>query len=327
MADAIDIGNYQSITNAIGQKFGQEVDRANTLYSVEEGHKQLAESIGSMKAFMSSKPVTKYVYGRGKAVVKDLVDKAGVKMNEFRKQYQAARDGDLQDSVAADVAENPDVIAEGGTYGATVYAAPIQSGLPGVPGPQIPPSYDNLQVPKSNFQNISKDDFNETPSAGEVPEHGLSNTYDSDAPPPQYTATDPNFNVDPVGAGEYVRGDPRGEYTERMREPFQGEAEQEQNVSNVVKADNQFFKTQANDKGRVNQDEEEEDAGAEEEAAGEEGGDIAAGEATAGVLDAIPGADILGFIAGAGLAIGAALHKPKPQVPVDHIQSSFQVGI
>ena len=97
MADAIQIGNYESVTNAIGQKFGQEIDKANTEYSVEQGKRQLEESIGAMKSFMSSKPVTKYVYGRGEAAVKDLVNKAGVKLNDFRKSYQAAKEGNLQE--------------------------------------------------------------------------------------------------------------------------------------------------------------------------------------------------------------------------------------
>jgi hypothetical protein len=317
MADQIQIGNYESVTNAIGQKFGQEIDKANTEYSVEQGKRQLEESIGSMKAFMSSKPVTKYVYGRGKAAVKDLVDKAGVKMNDFRKSYQAAKDGNLQDSVAADAVQNPDVIATAGTYGAPVYGAPVQSGLPGVPGP----SYDNVQVSKGSFEGNPS----EVPNAGEEAPHGLSNSYDSDARPPAYTENPP-----PEGAGEFVRGDPRGEYSSEPREPFSGEAEQEQNVGRVTKADNQFFKSAAKDKGRSNQTEEEEDtteADVEGGGGAAEGGGIAGGEAATGVLDAIPGADIIGLIAGAGLALGAALHKPKEQIPVDHIQSSFQIGI
>ena len=323
MADQIQIGNYESVTNAIGQKFGQEIDKANTEYSVEQGKRQLEESIGAMKSFMSSKPVTKYVYGRGEAAVKDLVNKAGVKLNDFRKSYQAAKEGNLQDSIATEAVQNPDVIATSGTYGAPVYGAPVQSGLPGVPGP----SYDNVQVSKGSFEGSPS----EVPNAGEEAPHGLSNSYNSDARPPAYTAEDPNINVAPQGAGEFVRGDPRGEYSSGPREPFAGEAEQEQNVGNVVKADNQFYKSQAKDKRRSNQNEEEEDTtqgevegGAE---GGAEGGGIAGGEAATGVLDAIPGADIIGLIAGAGLALGAALHKPKEQIPVDHIQSSFQIGI
>lgn len=321
MADQIQIGNYESITNAMGQKFGQEIDKANTQYSVAESKRQLEESIGSMKSFMSSKPVTKYVYGRGRAAVKDLVDKAGVKMDDFRKSYQAAKEGNLQDSVAAEAIENPDVIATAGTYGAPVYGAPIQSGLPGVPGP----TYENLQVSKSNYANMSKDA--EVPNAGAEPEHGLSNSYDSDARPPAYTSEDPNFNVPPEGAGEFVRGDPRGEYSSEPREAFSGEAQQEQNVGAVEQADNKFFKSQAKDKGRSNQNEEEEDTTAGDvEGTGAEAAEGAA-EAATGVLDAIPGADIVGILAGAGLALGAALHKPKEMIPVDHIQSSFQIGI
>jgi len=62
-------------------------------------------------------------------------------------------------------------------------------------------------------------------------------------------------------------------------------------------------------------------------AEGAEGGELAGEEATAGALDEIPIVNVIGLLVGAGLAIGAAIKKPHLKVPVDNINSSYQVGI
>ena len=50
-------------------------------------------------------------------------------------------------------------------------------------------------------------------------------------------------------------------------------------------------------------------------------------EAVAGVLDAIPGADVVGLLVGGGIALGAMLKKPREHNPVDNVNASFQLGI
>jgi len=68
-------------------------------------------------------------------------------------------------------------------------------------------------------------------------------------------------------------------------------------------------------------------AGAEGGEVAEGAGELAGEEATAGALDEVPVIGIISLIAGAGLAIGAALKKPKFTPPVDNVNASYQVGI
>ena len=55
--------------------------------------------------------------------------------------------------------------------------------------------------------------------------------------------------------------------------------------------------------------------------------DATGDDAVSGVLDAIPGADIIGAALGIGLTVASILKKPKDHIPVDRINASFQSGI
>ena len=68
-------------------------------------------------------------------------------------------------------------------------------------------------------------------------------------------------------------------------------------------------------------------AGAEGGEVAEGGGALAGEEATAGALDEVPIIGVISLLAGAGLAIGAAIKKPKFTPPVDNVNASYQVGI
>ena len=62
--------------------------------------------------------------------------------------------------------------------------------------------------------------------------------------------------------------------------------------------------------------------------AGEAGAGIEEGLATvSGVLDSIPGADILGLALGIGLTVGSIIKKPKMASVKDTVNSSYQIGI
>ena len=97
--------------------------------------------------------------------------------------------------------------------------------------------------------------------------------------------------------------------------PLEQESADIENVSRVEKADFQAEKVLSSE-GKAVGEGEGADVGAE---AGE--------EATAGVLDAIPGADVIGLIVGAGVVIGSLIKKPHEHLPVDKINASFQAGI
>jgi hypothetical protein len=92
-----------------------------------------------------------------------------------------------------------------------------------------------------------------------------------------------------------------------------GQDELIDNVSRIVKDDASFAKSAVG-----------EGAG---EGAGATGGELAGEEASVSALDEVPIIGIIGLLAGAGLAIGASLKKPKFKPPVDNINASYQVGI
>jgi len=68
-------------------------------------------------------------------------------------------------------------------------------------------------------------------------------------------------------------------------------------------------------------------AGAEGGEVAEGAGELAGEEAVAGALDEVPIIGVISLLAGAGLAIGAAIKKPKFTPPVDNVNASYQVGI
>jgi hypothetical protein len=93
-----------------------------------------------------------------------------------------------------------------------------------------------------------------------------------------------------------------------------GQDELIDNVSRIVKDDASFAKSAVGE-------------GAGEGAGAGAGGELAGEEASVSALDEVPIIGIIGLLAGAGLAIGASLKKPKFKPPVDNINASYQVGI
>ena len=101
------------------------------------------------------------------------------------------------------------------------------------------------------------------------------------------------------------------QFTESSSEAVMaGQSELIDNVSRIVKDGANLAKTAVGE-------------GAGE---GATGGELAGEEATAGALDEIPIIGIISLLAGAGLAIGAAVKKPKFKPPIDNINASYQVG-
>ena len=353
---SLNLDNYEQAQQSIQSSFGQATSTFQQKFQTIEKHKSLEQGLGSMKAFMSGKPVAKYIMARGKAAVKDAVDKAGLKLKSqaeegLQRVSTSARAavsrvlGGNTGNTAADLAaQNPDVIASGSAdYGATIYARPSSIMGSGVAdsnvggdviyakaastpfGTSLPA---NLRGGGAEVEGLAQPPANvaapppqytptdQAPIRGETNENPMANNYGDDEPP-TYDAD--GYSED---RGEYQRpeGNEGGEDFSK-EEGDLDDAGGETEVQNAGQTKSIAQDTKPAGKG-AKDGEEEEEGDVEGDAAGE-----GAGEGGLGALDAIPGLDIISLIAGVGLAVGSALHHPKIQAPVDNIQSSIQFGI
>lgn len=353
---SLNLDNYEQAQQSIQSSFGQAQGKFEQKFATIEKHKSLEEGLGSMKAFMSGKPVAKYIIARGKKAVQAAVDKAGLKLKSQAEEgleriSTSARGavsrvlGGNTGNTAADLAaQNPDVIASGSAdYGATIYARPSSVAGSGVAdsnvggdviyaksastpfGTSLPA---NLRGGGEEVEGLAQPPANiaqpppaytpqvQAPLRGETNENPMANNYGDDAPP--------TYDADGYSAdrGEFQRpaGNSGGEDFSKEQGDLD-DAGGETEVQNAGQTTKEAVDTKPAGKGeRDGEEEEEGDIG--EDAAGE-----GAAEGGLGALDAIPGLDIFSLIAGAGLAIGSALHHPKIQAPIDNIQSSIQFGI
>jgi len=292
----LNLGNYNDEVANISNQYSNLMSKADEIYNVKEKANKMVENIGGIKAFISGKPISKYLISKGKAGLKNAFEKVGADLKNARSEFQAGKNGisqipktdsimgrfgsqlntegtatELPDVIANPIAEGlPDVIAEpiaGGGFGSTSYAESAVARIMGNGGLQRnlrPPTPQNLQPPNQEDSGILKQ-------------------------------SDEDINK----------------------------------VETVEKDDEQYEKNIAkDDRGTGEKGEEEEEEGEEE---GDIGGDAAgdaAAEGAGAALDSIPGpTEIIGLLLGAGMAIGAAVHKPKEQTPADHMNASFQVGL
>ena len=348
---SLNLDNYEQAQQSIQSSFNQARGKFEQKFQTIEKHKSLEQGLGSMKAFMSGKPVAKYIMARGKAAVKDAVDKAGLKLKSqaeegLQRVSTSARAavsrvlGGNTGNTAADLAaQNPDVIASGSAdFGATIYARPSSIMGSGVVDSNVGGDVIYAKAASTPFGTSLPANLR----GGGAEVEGLAQPPYANvaAPPPLYTPTaqapmrgetnenpmannygddePPTYDADGYSAdrGEYQR--PSGGEDFSKEEGDLDDAGGETEVQNAGQTKSVAQDTKPAGKGA--KDGEEVDA--EGDAAGE-----GATEGGLGALDAIPGLDIVSLIAGVGLAVGSALHHPKIQAPVDNIQSSIQFGI
>ena len=293
----LNTANYESQIQNFAQEL-QSVDQVkDAAFNAKDRANEILKTIGEAKMFLSGKPVTNYLITKGKGALKAAVDKAGLKIDELKGKSSdsaaEAQSAEQGDQVAPQISA-ADAPATGETSAINVEApasfggdTPIASA--GIEGEEIP--------------------------LNTLGAHGMTNFYQG--------VETPNPAFDPAGAASETVGVQEtsfGEEGARAVAPSSTPLEQEtadiQKVASVEKADFQAEKALASEGKAVGE-------GAGEGAAAEVGEE----EATAGVLDAIPGADIIGLLIGGAVAIGAIAKKPHEHLPVDKINASFQAGI
>jgi len=298
----LSLGNYNDEVGNISSQYNTLLSKADEIYNVKEKANKMVENIGGIKAFISGKPISKYLISKGKAGLKSAFEKAGADLKNARSEFQAGKDGISQisktDSIMGRFGSQlntegtalPDVVATPIAEGVAlpdVIASPISSALPDVIGSPI----------------TSSGSYADSAVARIMGNGGLQRNL---RPPTPQNLQPPNEE----DSGILKQG-----------------TEETENVEKVAKADEQYDKSLAkDDRGNGEKGEEEEEEGEEE---GDIGGDAAEGavDGAGAALDAIPGpTEVIGLILGAGMAIYGAIHKPKEQTPVDKINASYQVG-
>lgn len=353
----INTGDYTSEISNLQNQISGATEKAQDEFKRKFQENEIFKTLGEAKTFISGKPVLKYAFNRGAPAVKAAVEKAGLDMSKFRSAYQQAQDGDFRaaartaqtqeegvDTLYKDVA--PDISTDG--YLDVVPNATSRIGLTagrGIGRNAMANETGGIRT-FSSARNLNQNHY----SSSTPLEEDADNVYTDIAPAagpnsgiPGYEHWGPNpddyeeMTPDGEGGMKPVAGEDLGEhqYVDVRPTPApQGdggtlsqEAADTKRTAQVERDDNVYKDVKpsqetANSKGGRSQ--------GEKEASGEEEADVggeASGEAGAGVLDAIPGLDIIGALVGIGLTASALIKKPHEKQPVDKINASYQAGI
>ena len=302
----LNTASYESQIQNFAQEL-QSVDQVrDAAFNAKDRANEILKTIGEAKMFLSGKPVTNYLITKGKGALQAAIDKAGVKLDQLKaKSGDSAADAEsganegqaapairAVDEPATGETSSLDVSAEG-TFGGETPLASV-----GIEGEEIP--------------------------LNTLAAHGMTNYYQgvdpSSAPSQAETAlTQPGTGEPPSDLDLLSPGDEESLFKAPSAAPLEQETADTAKVASVEKTDLGVEKALASEGKAVGEGE---GAGA-----GAEAGEETGTEATAGVLDAIPGADIIGLLIGGAVAVAALAKKPHEHLPVDKINASFQAGI
>ena len=312
----LQIGDYDAQLQNISNQISQEQEKDSLLNNIHDRANKAMELAGEAKAFTSMKPVGKYLLKQGgdavKSVLKDAVDKAGLKLNEVRKTFQDTSNivGRVQSVVNS-------------TGSAAVKTA--TSSVTSATGEELAAGAGAKVVGQSSLSNEFS--TNASVEAAETGERAELVSAKAGQLTGRASSLLDRLNSATSGgaAGEGAVPQPAGVLSTATEDTIKAQA--------TLKANQQFDKTDAGEEeteeaekavgkktGEKLATEEEEDL----DATGEASADAAAGGDTA---VAIPVLDIIGLAVGAGLALKAAFDKPKQLAPVDNINASYQIGI
>ena len=283
----LNLGDYDSQISNITSQMNALSEKDSALNNIHDRANKAMELAGEAKAFMSSKPVGKYIYSKAKGVLSDAADKAGVNLSEVRTSFQSVIKsgsnviGRVQ-SVVNSTGEATSRLVASSSIEGIEGAGVMTVGESGLVKPALDDVFSSSVVDTS--ASISEGVANLNARAGSLLSRlNAATGQGGAAEQPGILAPQATASID---AGE------------------------------TEKANEQFDKTEAKDE--LGTGKEEADVAGEE--VGEEEGSVA-------TLDLLPGTDIIGLLVGSGLAIGAAIGKPKQLAPVDKINASYQVGI
>tara|TARA_R110000772_G_scaffold2756_11_gene10053 strand:+ start:649 stop:1539 length:891 start_codon:yes stop_codon:yes gene_type:complete len=293
----LDLNSYESQISQLAENLKSKTDMSEAAFETKNKANEIVKTLGEAKTFISGKPVTKYLLNRAKAPVEAALEKAGVKLGEFKDQVTSTIRGRLNEAVenirsrASSAVDN----ATGATTETQITDLASPHVLVGnnsmsrgsINGEDAPPAYD------ADGYSANRGEF-QRPTA--EPETGVQET-----------------SFDAEGASRVVPGPP-------AYEPPTAELPDVIATRTQAAANETVYATKAPMAPEFEEDAVKGVAKATEK-------DAVGDDAVTGVLDAIPGADIIGAALGIGLTVASILKKPKDHIPVDTINASFQSGI
>ena len=136
----LNIGDYNDEVANISSQYTNLLTKADESFNVKEKANQIVESVGSVKAFMSGKPISKYLFSKGKDALDDAVKKAGVQLKNVRSEFQAGKNA-IQSIPKTDniIGRVGSQLNTEGTATETVVATPIAPDVIGTPNAPIGP--------------------------------------------------------------------------------------------------------------------------------------------------------------------------------------------
>ena len=182
----LNIGNYNDEVANISSQYTNLLTKADESFNVKEKANQIVEGVGSVKAFMSGKPISKFLFSKAKGALDGAVKKAGVELKDVRSQFQAGKDaiqsipktdniiGRVGSQLNTEGTATESVVATpipGGGFGSTTYAENATSRIMGSSGltrNMRPPTPENLQPPKEEDSGILKQSTEETENVAPV---------------------------------------------------------------------------------------------------------------------------------------------------------------
>ena len=308
----LNLGSYDSQLQNIAEQFQSATEKDSLLNNIHDRANKAMELGGEAKAFLSAKPVGKYLVKKAGNAIGDAVKNAGVKLNEVRGQFQsvgkAAADGvrNVVNTIGTETGATATTTVTSATGGELAAGAGLKAVAEnGLAKPAI-------QSVGNVFKSNAAVESAETGERAEI-----------------VSAQVGNLNA---RAGSLL--DKLNSATQ------QGGAAQQPGIlapqanasiasGEVQKANQQFDKTDAGKEEDGEAEQEEEQVGkSAKKLAGEEQEDVdATADADADAPELAPVASIIGLVVGAGIALKSIFDKPKQLAPVDNINASFQIGL
>ena len=299
----LNLQDYDSQLNNIAQQFQSATEKDSLLNNIHDRANKSVELAGEAKAFLSAKPVGKYLAKKAGDALDDAIKNAGVKLNEVRSQFQDAQ------KVGAGL---KNLVNSEGVAGSRVVASSTLGNLESGVGAKSVAENGLVKPAIQSLGNVFKSN-----AAVESAETGERAEI--------LSAQVGNLNARADSLLDRLNFATQGGGAAQQPGILAPEANASIASGEVQKANQQFDKTDAGEE----EEEQEQDVGKKSgKLAGEEEEDAdATADADADVPELAPVSSIIGLVVGAGLALKAVIDKPKQLAPVDKINASYQIGI
>lgn len=300
----LNLQDYDNQLANVAQQFQSATEKDSLLNNIHDRANKAVELAGEAKAFLSAKPVGKYLVKKAGNAIGDAVKNAGVKLNEVRGQFQEAQ------KIGAGL---KNVVNSEGVAGSRVIASSTIGNLESGVGAKAVAENALVKPAIQSIGNVFKS--NASVESAETAERAEL-----------VSAQVSNLNARAGSLLDRLNSATQGGGAAQQPGILAPEANASIQAGATEKANQQFDKTDA---GEEEEEQEEENVGKKGgKLAGEEEEDVeGTADADADAPELAPVASIIGLVVGAGLALKAVIDKPKQLSPVDNINASYQIGI